>query len=332
MLVFSGNIGEDFSATKDLEERMKEFSERNGIHLMPIHPFTKKVSLRSPSILEADMRIISYSYNYDYIPDDDVKDALLYPVFISRWYTSPTHYTKRAGWKNYQLIYTHKGSGILNAENQIFYLKPETLCLLSCEPYHYYFSTDPTGWEYSFIHFAGPSADYFYRAIAGRGFVFSNLKGTSIQKIYDSFPPLAEENPKNFDLQFHLKMTSLLAELAGSVPVQPKAVLPDRLSKAQAYILEKYNRDWAIRELADAACLSESRFSHVFREYLGVSPVEYRDYLRVEHAREYLTGTDLPIDVISENVGFHNVSNFYAKFSRLTGLSPGKYRKERKFS
>lgn len=123
-------------------------------------------------------------------------------------------------------------------------------------------------------------------------------------------------------------MTELLIKLSGSTPVQPETIMPDWLSKAQVYIIENYNRDWSLKELADASCLSESRFSHVFREILGCSPVEYRDRLRIKHAKEYLSNTAMSIDRISEEVGFHNLSNFYAKFSQLVRKSPGKYRKE----
>lgn len=331
MLVFSGKIGTDDVSTKEATEYMEKLSAHNDMPLRQAFSLTREMDAQSPSVLEADLNFISCSYNYDYIPTPDMKDALLYPIFICRWHTSPTHYTKRSGWKNYQLIYTYKGAGILNAGNEIFYLNPDTLCFLSCKPYHYYFSTDPNGWEYSFIHFTGPSAEYFYQTIAKKGSVFNNLDGTAIKQIYESFPVLAEENPDNFDLLFHLKMTALLGRLADCSPVQPKAILPDWLSKTQSYIIENYNSDWSIRELADAACISESRFSHAFRKYIGVSPIEYRDHLRVEHAKEYLVGTNLPIDVISENVGFHNLSNFYARFTRLAGISPGKYRRKTSF-
>ena len=164
MLIFSGDITDEIAQTEEFQEQMKRFSERNGIHLFPSFPHHEKISLTTPSILEADVRIQFSAYNYDYLPDRDVMNALLYPIFISHWLTSPTHYTKRSGWKNYELIYTHSGSGILNMENNVYYLSPDTLCLLDCQPFHYYFATDDGGWEYSIYPvFPVPSADFLYR-------------------------------------------------------------------------------------------------------------------------------------------------------------------------
>ena len=52
---------------------------------------------------------------------------------------------------------------------------------------------------------------------------------------------------------------------------------------------------------------SESRFSHVFREIIGLSPIEYRDYLRIEHAKEYLLRTSWSIERVAEETGFASI-------------------------
>ena len=328
MLLFSGDITKEVSLTQDFQEKMKLFSERNGIHLFPSFPSFEKISLKTPSILEADIRIQSSAYNYDYLPDENVMEALLYPIFISRWSVSSTHYTKRSGWKNYELIYTHSGSGILNMNNQVYYLRPDTLCLLDCRPFHYYFATDKDGWGYSFIHFCGPSADFLYQQIMENGIVFGNLTNTSLKQKYDAIPALAKKNPQDFDLRFHMLLTSLLVEMACAHPAKPEAVVPEWLSLIQSYIIENYNREWTVKDLARQSCLSESRFSHVFREIIGLSPIEYRDYLRIEHAKEYLLRTSWSIERVAEETGFASIPGFYSAFRRRTGLTPGKYRKE----
>ena len=74
---------------------------------------------------------------------------LLYAVFIGRWHTMPTHYTKRTGWPTMQIIYTHAGKGVLNMDNQLYRLTPDTLCILDCRVYHYYYTDSPEGWDYS---------------------------------------------------------------------------------------------------------------------------------------------------------------------------------------
>lgn len=331
MLFYSGTLTEEVTKDKNYQEKMELFAQRTGIRLTPhfLSP-GKPVSvsnLNTSDILEADIRVLSTEYNFDYLPGEDEMQAILYPLFICRWHTTSTHYTKRSGWKNYELIYTHSGSGILNMDNHIYYLRPDSLCLLNCRPYHYYFAADERGWEYSFIHFDGPSAAFLYSEIAKKGFVFQNLKNTLIFRKYDDLVTLAKRNPEDFDLQFHLCLTSLLVELACSSPVQPEMIMPRWLSHIQAYIIENYSKDWTICDLSQRACLSESRFAHVFKEYMGTSPIDYRDYLRIEHAKDFLKNSQLSIEKIAEATGFSTIPGFYAAFSKHAGTTPGKYRR-----
>lgn len=329
MLIFSGNMTEKDVYSEDSQDLREEFSRRTGIQVSPtFSPEDESVSMNVPRSLDAAIRIIAFKYSYLYLPDLSIMNALLYPIFISRWKATSTHYTKRSGWENYQLLYTHSGAGILNMDNHVYYLQPHTLCLIDCRTYHYYFATDENGWEYSFIHFSGTTAAFLYQETAEKGNVFVNLKNTDIQRKYDALSRLAAENPSDFDLRFHQLLTSLLVDLACANPEQPKNVIPAWLSIIQSYIIENYNKDWCIKDLARRSCLSESRFSHVFKEYIGSSPIEYRDHLRIEHAKEYLRNTDLSVEEIGEMTGFGTIPGFYSAFSRRTGLTPGKYRKQ----
>lgn len=286
MLIFSGKLTKEMIQDESFQEKLNIFAQRTGINVIPhITSSDGEFSLMKSESLDADIRLISSAYNYDYLPSEEDMASLLYPLFLCRWHTTSTHYTKRCGWNSYQLIYTHSGSGILNRNNRIYYLRPDTLCLLDCRPYHYYFAADDGGWEYSFIHFDGPSAKYLYNRIAEKGVVFPNLKHSKIKQQYDALVELSEKNLSDFELQFHLHLTALLIELASFNPATPKLTIPSWLTRIQAYIIENYNQEWSVRDLAELSCLSESRFAHAFKETLGISPIEYRDYLRIEHAK-----------------------------------------------
>jgi AraC-like DNA-binding protein len=277
--------------------------------------------------LEANMEKAAVQSSFAYLPAPKERENLLYPIFISRWHMPSTHFTKRSGWKCYQLIYTHAGAGTLNLNHQIYQLKPNSLCLLDCRTYHYFYAAAPEGWEYSFVHFVGNSADYLCERIKKSGILYSNLKHTVIQKRYDALLSFAEKNPDVADISFHSYLTSLLAEMACFKPTRPEMVVPAWLSEVQIYILENYNEEWNIHDLAERSFLSDSRFAHAFKEMMGCTPMEYRDYLRIEHAKEYLRNTDFSIEQICSLTGFANMSNFYAKFGRQTNTTPAKYRK-----
>lgn len=83
---------------------------------------------------------------------------------------------------------------------------------------------------------------------------------------------------------------------------------------------------WTLNELADLAHLSPSRFSALFHQAVGTSPLNYLIQLRLTHAVHLLETTDQKIIGIAEECGFRNLSNFNRLFKQHVGLSPSELR------
>jgi len=83
-----------------------------------------------------------------------------------------------------------------------------------------------------------------------------------------------------------------------------------------------------LEEIAHHLALSPSRLSHVFSELMGISPIQYRNRIRLTNALERLVTTDTKISVIAHDVGFDGLAHFYRQFKRFTGTSPSLYRKQ----
>lgn len=83
---------------------------------------------------------------------------------------------------------------------------------------------------------------------------------------------------------------------------------------------------WTLNELADLAHLSPSRFSALFQQAVGTSPLNYLIQLRLTHAVHLLETTDFKIIGIAEECGFRNLSNFNRLFKQHIGLSPSELR------
>ncbi len=80
-------------------------------------------------------------------------------------------------------------------------------------------------------------------------------------------------------------------------------------------------------ELTAASGLSPSRLSHLFREQVGLTPLQYLEQQRLGRACQLLDFTALSITVVAAEVGFDNPFYFTLRFKRFTGLSPRDYRK-----
>lgn len=77
---------------------------------------------------------------------------------------------------------------------------------------------------------------------------------------------------------------------------------------------------------ARALGLSRTRFVHVFRDVVGITPHRYVVELRASHAARLLRGTLAPVTDICFDSGFGSMPGFYAAFRAAYGMTPGAYR------
>ncbi|WP_169086022.1 AraC family transcriptional regulator [Paenibacillus sp. PL91] len=83
---------------------------------------------------------------------------------------------------------------------------------------------------------------------------------------------------------------------------------------------------WTLKELAEAAHLSPSRFSTLFVQVVGTSPMDYLIQLRLSHAAHLLESSDKKIIEVAAECGFRNLSNFNRLFKQHVGKLPSELR------
>jgi AraC-like DNA-binding protein len=104
------------------------------------------------------------------------------------------------------------------------------------------------------------------------------------------------------------------------------AAKKESIAKAIAYVEQHYDSDLSISDIANFACLSESRFAHVFKESAGMSLTDYLNHVRLEKACKLLIGTQQSISAICYDVGYHDPAYFARLFARAFEMSPREYR------
>ncbi len=95
--------------------------------------------------------------------------------------------------------------------------------------------------------------------------------------------------------------------------------------KLRIEILENFQRDWTVEDMADNVYVSHSRFAVLYKEFFGVSPIAELLHTRIEHAKWLLTNTTTAINDIAGQCGFKNVYYFSRKFRELVGCPPSRY-------
>lgn len=103
--------------------------------------------------------------------------------------------------------------------------------------------------------------------------------------------------------------------------------------RAPAWLLAacRAARDPRVFRQGAAGFLAEAGRSHEHvcrqtRKYLGLSPTEYINRIRVQHAAMLLAGTDRPLADLAAYCGFENLSYFHRLFRHQYGTTPHSYR------
>ena len=125
---------------------------------------------------------------------------------------------------------------------------------------------------------------------------------------------------------------------AMDVRVDPLGVVP-RLSTdilavgdknvvaALSFIRENACRGVSVDEVVAHAAASRSQLEKKFRRFIGRSPQAEIRRVQLARIKELLSETGLPLKSIAGMTGFEHIEYLSVVFKRLTGESPGQYRK-----
>lgn len=101
----------------------------------------------------------------------------------------------------------------------------------------------------------------------------------------------------------------------------------DWLNRAADYILQHYQRELPLDEVALYMQTSQTQFSKRFKRVSGHKFVDFVNMLRINRASEMLAYSDTPITEICFAVGYNNIANFNRRFLELREMTPSEYRK-----
>ena len=107
---------------------------------------------------------------------------------------------------------------------------------------------------------------------------------------------------------------------------RPSGHEPERLNRALSIIDARFADRLTLRELAEAATLSERTLNRYFVQHLGESVGKYLNRVRIGHACRMLVDTSWPVSVVASRSGFPNAANFNRQFRAFKQTTPAAYR------
>lgn len=161
-------------------------------------------------------------------------------------------------------------------------------------------------------------------------FTGQNEWENTVLNLLQKLTEMEEKKTEFYPYEILLILSSLWLTFRKNIllpPQQQENIVSIRMQKFLNYIANHYAEDISLESLAKIGNVGKSECLRCFKASLQTTPYKYLMEYRLSKAADLLKTTDLPIGVISENVGFHQVSHFGKCFKEKTGYSPKDYRK-----
>jgi AraC-like DNA-binding protein len=144
----------------------------------------------------------------------------------------------------------------------------------------------------------------------------------AVHRLHLTFPALR--------LEFESRLVALLCCLTRR-HIQPARQLPNysewqAVRQIKAFIRERYHCNISLGELSQLSDLPRERLIRSFRKVVGLPPHSYLLQVRITEAKHLLT-YGLSLSETATDVGFVDQSHLHRYFKRLTGVTPGTYRR-----
>jgi len=99
-----------------------------------------------------------------------------------------------------------------------------------------------------------------------------------------------------------------------------------QLRKVERHVRAHLAEESTVAELAGLVGLSPFHFSRVFKEAMGMTPLQFVTRERVLRAQQLIRETSRKLIEIGLEVGYTSPSHFAKVFRRITGVTPTRYR------
>ena len=121
-------------------------------------------------------------------------------------------------------------------------------------------------------------------------------------------------------------MMLLLAKQYASSKKQVSGI--SYINTAVNYIYENYNRDITLTDLASVCKISPNYLNTLFTKNFGHTVKDFMNKYRISRAMILLSDTNLPIDEIRAQIGYHNKTSFHQNFVKHAGMPAKKFRQQ----
>lgn len=239
------------------------------------------------------------------------------------------HVDRPEGYWLDQFIYSSHGSGILITEGKSYKIMPHTVFFLPRNiPHEYYSLTEP--WDTRWLTPSGYALDRLLAQLGLTGTTLIPLKDiSSLDAILDRMHTIlyTDKVSGNYYASVHVyEFIMELDRLIHESSQKSVSTASIRLLPVVEYINQNYACSITLEQLSDLIHVTPQHLCRLFREHIGLRPLEYMTQKRIHAAQEYLAESDYSIAEIAQLCGYDNMNYFYRMFRKYTRSTPAAYR------
>lgn len=233
---------------------------------------------------------------------------------------------KPMGNSDFLLIYILEGFGNYTVNNVKFEAFQGDIVVIPPALPHKYNYENFSGTKVYFIHFSGKDFSHLCGLADLKPHYSLGLQDKLCERFDDILFTLKNKKPFYKEIAVNLSL-ALVAEIMSLISLSGNAV-PSRLSNAVTHITNHPEENLSLEEYAKMCIMSVSHFSKEFKKFTGMSPVNYRNSIRINKAKKIILKGGTLLSDLSSLLGFSSYSQFHEKFKSLTGISPKEFSKK----
>lgn len=263
-------------------------------------------------------------------PSRTAKNLYLYAQETGYFKTEYPYYCERKNLDSFLVIYTISGHGILEYEETQYSLEKGDCFLIHCEPHHLYRTVKGCSWEFLWIHFNGNNALGYYKETFKSGFRIFHCRDDFFWE-RTLWRIIALHQKK--DLTTEAVVSNLIGTMLTELIVESATnnveefLIPDYVRGIAKDIDKNFREDLSLSYFEAKYHRSRYHISKQFKKYIGTTINEYLITARISYSKELLKYSDLSVNSIAFESGFHNVTHYINLFKSRENTTPYSYRK-----
>lgn len=259
---------------------------------------------------------------------------LIMPESVGAYSDFPTHsVTREAGMLgNFNIHYVAAGRGYAETETGVHELRRGDAVLYFPLQWQRYYSSTDEPWDVRWVHFYGQELrDYLVRLGFLRSAVWSLRRTDAWEAAHMELLEEAEAHQLLRPVRLSMLTYALFSEFVQqAVPMNVSKPAPTdrRIVELLPLMQREACQPFILDEWAERAGVSRHYFCKLFRQAMGISPMDFVTRCRLQMAKQWLLERpDQTVGRIAEDAGYPSASYFNKRFAEHEGVTPTEYRR-----